>query len=164
MELSKESMEKLSVTYQAQYKAAFRELNLEWIQKYFHVEKKDLEQVDNPEECLASGGQIFFILLDGEVAGTCALYKMNEKRYELAKMAVAPRYQGLGLGDDLMEVAEKWARGQGANEIILLSNTKLTPAITLYKKHGYETVHLGAHPEYERCNIEMRKKIQKAPK
>lgn len=41
-------------------------------------------------------------------------------------------------------------------EITLLSNTILEPAISLYKKHGFETVHLGPHPDYERCNIEMR--------
>ena len=40
---------------------------------------------------------------------------------------------------------------------MMLSNTILEPAISLYHKHGYETVPLGPHPEYERCNIELRK-------
>lgn len=145
------------VTYQPEYKGAFKDLNLEWIEKYFKVEKKDIHQVENPEECIATGGQIFFVVHDGEVAGTCAVYKIGDRYYEIAKMAVAPKWQGHGFGDTLMEVAEQWAREQNAREILILSNTVLKTAITLYKKHEYEVVHLGPHPDYERCNIEMRK-------
>src|SRR6185312_14670310 len=58
------------------------------------------------------------------------------------------------------EKAEAWAREQGAAEILILSNTVLAPAIALYKKHGYATTHLGPHPDYERCNIEMRKFLE----
>ena len=146
-------------TYQPEFKEAFRHLNLEWIEKYFRVEPKDLEQVDNPEVCVTEGGQIFYIVVDGRAVGTCALYKVGPRKFELAKMAVDPEFQGHKFGDRLMEVAENWARAQGADEIILLSNTVLTPAINLYRKHGYEVVHLGDHPDYERCNIEMRKRI-----
>lgn len=147
------------IPYNPKHRAAFRELNLEWIQRYFRVEKKDLEQVNDPEACLEEGGQIFFVLHEGKAVGTCALYKIAPKKYELAKMAVSPASQGLGLGDLLMEGAERWAREKKGQEIIILSNTVLKPAITLYKKHGYETVHLGPHPDYERCNIEMKKSL-----
>jgi GNAT superfamily N-acetyltransferase len=74
-------------------------------------------------------------------------------------MAVNPNCRGLGYGDLLMEKSEAWAREQGANEILILSNTVLTPSIELYKKHGYQTTHLGPHPDYERCNIEMKKSL-----
>ncbi len=146
-------------TYHPEHKEAFKILNLEWIEKYFKVEAKDLEQVNNPEGCLKDGGQIFFILYDNHIVGTCALYKMNEQKYELAKMAVSPQHQGCGLGDLLMMAAEDWAKRQGATEIMLLSNTILSPAITLYKKHGYQVTHLGQHPDYDRCNIGMIKLI-----
>lgn len=36
-----------------------------------------------------------------------------------------------------------------------LSNTVLAPAIGLYRNHGFETTHLGSHPDYQRCNIVM---------
>ena len=145
------------VTFNNRYQSAFRELNLEWIQKYFKIEKKDLEQVDNPQECLNGGGEIFFVLEGDLAVGTCAMYSMGPRHYELAKMAVNPAYRGQGLGDLLMQAAEKWAFQKGCDEIHILSNTILEPAIALYKKHGYETIHLGTHPDYERCNIEMRK-------
>lgn len=147
-------------TFKPQYRNAFKELNLEWIRKYFRVEKKDLKQVENPEACLAEGGEIFFVLDGGEVLGVCAMYKVSSGVYELAKMAVSPVAQGRGYGDLLMKAAEDWARGISAREIIILSNTVLEPAIGLYKKHGFETMRLGPHPDYERCNIEMRKVLQ----
>jgi putative acetyltransferase len=87
------------------------------------------------------------------------MYRVTAKRYELAKMAVDPKCRGRGYGDVLMKAAEDWARAQGADEIFLLSNTRLEPAIALYKKHGYETTRLGPHPHYDRCNIEMTKSL-----
>ena len=148
-----------TVTYQSKHKEAFRLLNLEWIKKYFWVEQKDLDQVNNPEECLNSGGQIFFVLVNDEAVGTCALYKAGPLKYELAKMAVHPDFQGKGFGDLLIETAEAWARLQNAKEILMLSNTVLSPAINLYKKHGYIVSHEGQHPDYERCNIELKKSL-----
>lgn len=145
------------ITYDHKYKESFKALNSQWIEKYFQLEKKDLEQMQNPEECLATGGQIFFILIGEKAAGTCGVYEIAPDRYEIAKMAVNPEFQGQGLGDLLIENAEDWAKSQGAKEILLLSNTILTPAIRLYKKHGYQVTHWGPDPDYERCNIELRK-------
>lgn len=146
--------------FEPKYRSAFKELNLEWIQKYFRVEKKDIEQVENPESCLAEGGQIFFVVEKGVALGTCAMYFVSPGVFELAKMAVAPNAQGRGYGDLLMKAAEEWARGEKAKEIIILSNTVLEPAISLYKKHGFETIKLGPHPDYERCDIVMRKLLK----
>lgn len=146
------------ITYDPKFHEVFRRLNLAWIEKYFRVEKKDLDQVDNPEE-LRKGGEIFFTVVDGEAVGTCAVYRLSDGIYEIAKMAVEPGHQGQGLGDLLMQGAEQWVRAKGGHEIHILSNTVLEPAIRLYKKHGYEVHHLGAHPDYERCNIELRKQV-----
>jgi putative acetyltransferase len=147
------------ITYDPRFKRAYRDLNLAWIEKHFHVEQKDLDQVDNPEVCLSCGGQIFFVIENNEAVGTCAMYKVGNKKYELAKMAVDPAFQGRGFGDLLMTAAEKWALDQQAQEILILSNTVLEPAIRLYKKHGFATTHLGKHPDYDRCNIGMVKKL-----
>lgn len=147
------------ITYDPKFKQAFRDLNLEWIERYFKIEQKDLDQVDHPEECLAGGGEIFFVIDGREAVGTCAMYKIGEGRYELAKMGVRPDRRGKGIGDLLMIAAEEWAKAQGAVEIMMLSNTILEPAISLYHKHGYKTVHLGPHPDYERCNIELKKPV-----
>ena len=152
-------MNPISVTeYDARYKSAFKSLNTEWIGKFFKVEGKDLEQLDHPEACVAEGGQIFFAIRNGEALGTCALYNLGEGRFELAKMGVTATAQGLGLGDLLMRAAETWACTQGAREIMLQSNTVLSPAISLYRKHGYVEVPMR-ETDYQRANIEMVKKL-----
>ncbi len=148
------------ITYQEKYRSAFRELNLEWIEKYFRAEKKDIEQLNAPEACRAAGGEVFFVVDGDEAVGACAMYKIGEHEYELAKMAVRPSHQGRGLGDLLMLAAEDWAKANGGQFILILSNTILEPAIKLYHKHGYVTVKLGPNADYERCNIEMRKQIR----
>jgi putative acetyltransferase len=146
--------------YEPRFKDAFKALNVEWISKYFKVEKKDLEQLENPEECVANGGEIFFVVNEeGQAVGTTAMYHLGEQVYELAKMAVRPDYQGRGFSNLLMQACEDWAREQNAREIIIVSNTSLTPAITLYKKHGYIVTRLGQDPDYERGDIELRKKL-----
>lgn len=147
------------VAYSPEYRETFKKLNLAWIEQYFRVEKKDLEQVNHPEKCLAAGGQIIFAVQDGVAVGTCAAYPAGPGQYEIAKMAVAAETRGLGIGDRLMEAIESWIRRQGATEILILSNTVLEPAIKLYKKHRYQVTHLGPHPDYERCNIELRKQL-----
>jgi GNAT superfamily N-acetyltransferase len=146
------------VTYRPEFRETFRRLNLAWIEQYFRVEQKDLDQVDRPET-LREMGEIFFTLLGGRPVGTCAVYRLEEGVYEIAKMAVEPGHRGIGLGDLLMKGAEEWVRKRGGREIHILSNTVLEPAIALYRKHGYHVHRLGRHPDYERCNIELRKAI-----
>jgi predicted GNAT family N-acyltransferase len=138
-----------------QYKEEFSRLNQAWIQKYFKIEPKDIEQLSNPEKIVEQGGQVFFILQDSEVLATCALIKINPGTYELAKMAVAESHLGQSLGNQLMQKALSWAESQKAQKIIIRSNTRLIPALSLYKKFGFKTTRLGPNADYERCDIEM---------
>jgi putative acetyltransferase len=147
------------VSYRPEFLPAYVALNREWIERYFRLEPMDLAQLENPREnILAHGGEIFFVLEEGRAVGTCAMVK-HEDSFELAKMAVAPSARGRGYGDLLIEHACAWARARGATRVGLLSNTILEPAIQLYRKHGFRTVRLGAHPDYERCNIEMERRL-----
>ncbi|NQZ01730.1 MAG: GNAT family N-acetyltransferase [Bdellovibrionales bacterium] len=145
--------------FDPKYSKCFYDLNIQWISRYFEVEKKDIEQLENPEQCLADGGQIFFVLKDGLPVATCALYKEKEGVYELAKMAVSDECKGMGLSSKLMREIEMWVLANGGHEIYLLSNDSLAPAMGLYEKHGYKVFFRGSHPEYERANIGMRKKL-----
>ena len=144
------------VTYQSRFLPAFVALNREWIEHYFRLEEMDLHQLEKPHASILDvGGEIFFVL-EGEVPlGTVAMVPHGPGNYELAKMAVSPDARGKGYGDLLMRTAVGWARERGAQKVTILSNTVLTPAISLYKKHGFRTIYLGKHPDYERCNIEM---------
>ena len=142
--------------FKPQHFESFVQLNYQWIETYFTVEKMDREQLENPKEkILDIGGEIFFVLEGNQVVGTCAMVPHGEKGFELAKMAVHPSSRGKGYGDLLMIAAIDWAKEHKVKQITILSNTILEPAIKLYKKHGFEVVHLGPHPDYARCNIEM---------
>lgn len=144
------------VAYDAAYDAAFRALNLAWLEAYVEVEETDRRQLADPRgTIIAPGGAIFFAIEAGQAVGTCALLKRPADTYELAKMAVAPEAQGRGLGSRLLEAAIGWAVQQRAQRIVLVSNTALEPALRLYRKYGFETTHRGPHPAYKTADIAM---------
>ena len=91
---------------------------------------------------------------DGLVVGACALLRNDDGSFELAKMAVDPVARGQHVGRALGEAAIGRAREMGAPYVELLSNTRLTPAIALYRSLGFVEVALPAS-EYERANIKM---------
>ncbi len=144
-------------TFRPDDRDAFRDLNLDWISKYFWVEEADRQMLSNPgSKIIKPGGQIFMAEFRNRTVGTCALLRLGEDTYELGKMAVAEESRGLGVGRKLLTFAIEWAREQGARKIFLVSNTSLTPAITLYESHGFQTIpYDDTDPEYARSNIAM---------
>lgn len=144
------------IGFDPKYLPHFVSLNRQWIEQYFELEPNDIAQLENPyQSILNPGGEILFLLDEGVVFGTVALIPHGPDCYEIAKMAVSPSARGKGYGDALMKAAQDWARKKGAKKLMLLSNTVLNPAISLYQKHGFRVAHLGDHPDYKRCNIEM---------
>ena len=143
------------VDYSAEHGEVFRDLNLEWIERYFEVEDSDRESLDDPQHhILDPGGAIVMACHHGNVVGTCALIKMDDERYELAKMAVSEAARGKGIGWLLGRAIIERARDLGATTVYLESNTMLTPAIGLYRKLGFKRV-TGPPSPYHRCNIQM---------
>ena len=134
---------------------AFRTLNEEWITKYFRMEESDYKALDHPQEyILDKGGYIYIGLYKGAPLATCALIRMDDGGFELAKMAVSPKAQGLGIGYLIGEACIEKARDLGAPRVYLESNTALKPAINLYHKLGFRKA-AGPPSPYERCNIQM---------
>ncbi|MEL7004318.1 MAG: MarR family transcriptional regulator, partial [Bacteroidota bacterium] len=69
-------------TYTEELSPSFKELNLEWLQKYFTVEPVDVEVLDRPKEVIIDqGGEILFARWNGEVVGTCALVNKGGLRF-----------------------------------------------------------------------------------
>jgi ribosomal protein S18 acetylase RimI-like enzyme len=143
------------VQYDSKYARAFRDLNIEWLEKYFYVEDHDKEVLENAQKYIIDrGGFIFFALFNNKVAGTIAL--MNEKEgYELSKMAVSPEYQGLKIGQKLMQYCIDFGKSKGWPELLLYSNTILENAIYIYRKFGFREVELEKSNPYQRSNIKM---------
>ncbi|MEB0260427.1 MULTISPECIES: bifunctional helix-turn-helix transcriptional regulator/GNAT family N-acetyltransferase [unclassified Mucilaginibacter] len=151
----RESEDVQIVDYKPEYQHAFKQLNEEWITQYFKMEPTDHKSLNHPDEyILDKGGHIFIALYNNEPIGACALVKMDDNIYELAKMAVSPKAKGKGIGFILGQACITKARELGATKLYLESNAILKPAISLYHKLGFKKV-TGIPSPYERCNIQM---------
>jgi GNAT superfamily N-acetyltransferase len=116
----------------------FRKLNEEWIERYFRVEPKEAVILADPQgTILNTGGKIFFGVVDGRCVGCCALRRMSDTEFEVAKMAVTPAYQGAGIGRKLLQVVIEAGRASGARRLYLETNHKLQHAIRLYESMGF---------------------------
>ncbi|MDZ7880809.1 MAG: GNAT family N-acetyltransferase [Saprospiraceae bacterium] len=143
------------IDYTPQYADAFRDLNHEWIKKYFKLEAADNLALDNPEGyILDKGGRIFVAIYKKEAVGVVALLKMKDGGYELAKMAVSPHAQGKSIGFLLGKHAINVAKELKAHRVFLESNTILKPALSLYGKLGFKEI-IGGESPYERADIQM---------
>ena len=143
------------IDYSPEFYDDFKRLNYQWIEKYFTVEDADRQSLNYPnKKILQPGGHIYMARQNGKAVGTCALVKVNNDTYELAKMAVAEAARGRGIGWRLGQATIHKARELGATTIFLESNTVLEPAINLYEKLGFRKI-IGPPSPYERCNIQM---------
>ena len=146
------------IEYQPVYKDDFKRINVEWIEKFFVVEPHDLEQLNDPQAIIDNGGQIFLAKMGEEIVGTSAIIHDGDDVYELAKMGVTPKAQGLGLGKKLCAISIEEAKKRKAKVLYLLSNRRLTPALTMYASLGFVEVPLGG-TLYERTDIKMDYKL-----
>lgn len=143
------------IPFEAQYREDFKRLNVAWLEKFFEVEPIDAEVLSDPERhILGPGGRVFFARVDGEIAGTCALMPEGD-RFELTKMAVDERFQGLGLGRKLLEAAVAEFKVMGGRELFLESNAKLGPAIRLYETSGFRHRPRPGASHYVRADVYM---------
>ena len=144
------------VPFNKDYKPAFEFLNRAWIEEYFVMEEEDLKTLQNPESyVLEKGGEVFFAILDGEVVGTAAMIQTDKGIYELAKMAVARQFQGLGIGRKLLKRCVDFSKEREATEIFLITNDSLKPALSLYLSFGFVLNDQNDDNRYERGNTKM---------
>lgn len=143
------------VDFEPKHAAAFKALNEAWITQYFSLEESDRKMLDAPQSyILDRGGAILMAEIDTKAVGTVALIPAENQRFELAKMAVDPAYQGQSIGYLLGVRAIEKARSLHAKSIYLETNSRLTPAISLYKKLGFKD--MTSRPSaYARCNVQM---------
>lgn len=144
------------VSFTDEWAGDFASLNYEWIEKYFAVEKHDKEVLDDPRTSVIDpGGEIYMAVVSGLAAGTVALIPAGDGVLELTKMAVSPEFQGMGIGDALMARCIEHARNTGVHTIWLESHTKLAPALSLYRKHGFVETPKDPNSLYSRADIRM---------
>lgn len=143
------------VKYRPEYQKDFQRLNKAWVEKYFEIEPMDEALLSNPEDnILKKGGRIYFAAFQNQIIGTVALIFITTGVYELAKMAVSEKFQGMGAGKLLCKTAIDEAKKLNADKLILFTNTKLKAAIGIYRKLGFKEVRLDGQ-EYNRADTRM---------
>ncbi|MEQ8556794.1 MAG: GNAT family N-acetyltransferase [Henriciella sp.] len=139
--------------------AAFKSLNLAWIEQLFDIEPSDLAQLDDPQTVIIdAGGCVLMAEIEGEPVGTAGLVRGHEPGVlELVKMSARADLRGKGVGKALMSACVTAARDMGASRIWLESNRKLDAALGLYRAAGFRELACGEETPspYSRCDIQM---------
>jgi len=148
------------VPFEDRHAAAFKRLNLEWLEAYDLFEPADLKYLDKPQSViLKQGGRILIAIADDIVIGTCAIIKETSQTAELAKLAVSPDARGKGIGRMLTLESIKMAGRMGFKKIILVSNKKLKTAVQLYESLGFTHAPVPENTLYATADIYMEFKI-----
>lgn len=135
------------IEYSGRYLDDFRNLNLEWLDKYNLTEEADMIVLNDPQGMIVDkGGFIWLAMAENKVIGSSALIKEHDGEYELAKMAVTAEYRGKGISKLLIETCLDKAKEIGAKKLLLFSNHQLQTALKLYEKYGFYHVAVEDSP------------------
>ena len=135
---------------------AFRDINLEWIERYFAVEPKDREVLSDPRKYILDPGGAILMAMDGDHAvGAVALMVIDEGSVELAKMGVRPAAQGRGAGRMLVAAAIEHARAMGMQRVYIETNSVLGPALKLYRDAGFLPLRERIPSPYARSDVQL---------
>ena len=142
--------------FRAGDEAAFRDINLDWIERFFAVEQKDRDVLNNPYKCILDPGGAILLAVEGPtVLGVVALMVMGGGSLELAKMGVLPAAQGRGAGRMLVAAAVEKARAMGASRIYIETNSSLGPALKLYRDAGFVPLKQSIPSPYARADVQL---------
>ena len=136
----------------------FRRINEAWIIEYFELEAADRKSLEDPLRSIVQpGGDILFVrdLRTAEILGTCALIKHNDSLAELAKMGVAKQARGRGAGLLLVRAIIDRAQSMGFERIFLETNSRLLPAVSIYRKVGFQQIVPPSPSAYQRADTYM---------
>ncbi len=147
------------IPYREEFKDIFRDINYEWIEKYFEITDLDRKAFGNPQiEIIDKEGFIFLAQYEDQIVGSAALEKITNQQYALTRMGVNAGYQGKKIGKFLIETAIEKAKELKVNSIVLYTNQNLISALNLYFKNGFKVVTLDYVP-YKRATIKMELRI-----
>lgn len=101
-------------------------------------------QVQGLPESYTEGGGMFWVAeaADGTLLGTCGIHPVEPadldlRAFELRKMYLLPTARGLGIGQQLLDMALAFARAQGARCVVLDTIAEMQGATKLYERNGF---------------------------
>ncbi|MBE6053670.1 MAG: GNAT family N-acetyltransferase [Clostridium sartagoforme] len=155
-------MKKLTISYR-KARAGDEDKVLDLVKKvlnYYGLELnpmgEDLDITDISKYYMDNNGDFEVVEFRGNIIGSYGIYKIDEDTCELRKMYLKQNFQGLGLGNIMIENSFKMAKALGYKRITLQTNSLLYKAVKLYKKYGFEEIE---EEVCERCDIAMYRDI-----
>lgn len=84
-------------------------------------------------------GGAFWIALEGRdgLLGTCGVFPVAPREYELRKMYLRPEARGRGAGKALLDTCIAWTRARGGERIVLDTTERMERAIAFYENNGF---------------------------
>lgn len=143
------------VPYDPKFREAFIQMNEAWINEMFTLEAEDIRVLSTFEQSLEQGGQIFFAVDDqDEVLACCMISPLPNGEWEIEKFAARGMYTGTGAGSACLKACIDYARAQGVEKIVIVSNHKCVHAVNLYRKFGFTEVPVDKEKfPFERASI-----------
>ena len=104
----------------------------------------DAELASLPGDYSAPGGALLLALVDGEIAGCCALRPLYSADYsnacEMKRLYVRKAFRRFGLGRQLAEAVIDTARVAGYRHLLLDTLSEMESARALYEDLGFEEI------------------------
>ncbi len=117
------------------------------------------EQPESVERYFVTGG-VIVADKDGEIVGAVR-YEPHDDYLYLGRLAVAPAWQGRGIGRRLVEAVEEWALLLGLDEVHLGVRMELTENRDLYRHLGYVENGTAPFRHDERYHyLKMKKRVR----
>lgn len=120
-------------------------------QKEFNVpitieDQPDLMQIEN--FYFANGGSFWGAFINGELVGTIALVKFDEKAAAIRKMFVKKEFRGkeYGIAQKLLETLIADCQKNGIEEVYLGTVSILKAALRFYERNHFEIIEKGLLP------------------
>jgi GNAT superfamily N-acetyltransferase len=126
-------------------------------------------RIDPPSSALAltpeglrakAQSETMFLAWHGSRLAGCAFLAERADRFYLGKLAVAPEFQGHGIGGALVEACERHSSGAGKPALELQTRIELTEKHAAFARLGFRETGHTAHPGFDRpTTITMRKDL-----
>lgn len=114
-------------------------------QKEFNVpitieDQPDLMQIE--DFYFANGGSFWGAFINGELVGTIALVKFDEKAAAIRKMFVKKEFRGkeYGIAQKLLETLIAYCQKNGIEEVYLGTVSILKAALRFYERNHFEVI------------------------
>ena len=126
--------------YKPSLKKYFYELAGSWLKGVLNgkLEKEDEFTLKNPDKAyLETGGFVFFAIHKNKIAGCVALKRLNDDKFEFAKLYIDPETRKLGIATKLIERCISRCKENAATELWLQTTNAMQEAHQLYYKLGF---------------------------